>query len=150
MSQHTLRYHRGRLVLPPELLDAAPSAVAEWLSCVPEAERGRAFRAMPLNLGAAAFLHLPPTDRAALLACLNQANIRYLTGIAPDTLLHETLNHADPETNARIRLALPDWRLKRMQDMDSQLMTRQPEPKPPETGRVPWGWLRRTIGRARV
>lgn len=137
-------YRQGRLVIPPGIRDQGPSQVAAWLGCVPVADRARAFRALPLNLAAAAFLQMDPCVRVSLLAGLNPANIRYLMSITPDGQLLETLEVAGGEVHAAVMGSLPDWRYHRIEQV---LAARQaalliPEgAEKPATRRRSW-WVR--------
>jgi Mg/Co/Ni transporter MgtE len=108
-------YRKGRLVIPPGIRDQDPGQVAAWLGRVPVADRARAFRALPLNLAAAAFLQMDPPDRVSLLAGLNPANIRYLMSIMPDGQLLETLEAAGDDVHAAVMGSLPDWRYHRIE-----------------------------------
>lgn len=107
-------YRNGRLLLPRDLADRDPRAQAHWLSGVPLSDRARAFRALPLNVGAAAFLSMEPRGRVGLLAGLNRQNIRYLSSIASDEFLLETLEYAGEDVHGAVLAELPDWRHQRI------------------------------------
>ena len=115
MDQDSLEYRRGRLLLPVGIADWPPEKVARWLSRVPLGDRGRAFRALRLNVAAAAFLAMEPRQRVGLLAALNPANIRYLAGIARDDHLLATLQEAGDDVSGALLGALPEWRRSRIE-----------------------------------
>ncbi|MEX0732705.1 MAG: hypothetical protein WED00_00425 [Aquisalimonadaceae bacterium] len=118
-------YRNGRLLLPRDIADRSPSALAEWLGGVPIADRARAFRALPLNVAAAAFLVMEPRMRIGLLAGLNPRNIRYLISIAGDALLLDTLEQGGEDVRSAVFAELPDWRAQRMQTALEESRRRQ-------------------------
>lgn len=109
-------YRNGRLLLPQDLVDRGPQAQARWLSEVPVADRARAFRALPLNIGAAAFLLMESRARIGLLTGLNPQSIRHLMSVAKDAFLLETLRDAGEDVHDAVLAGLPDWRRQRIEE----------------------------------
>ncbi len=144
MSQD-LSYRRGRLVLPRDIADWPPETVARWLANVPLAERARAFRALPLNVAAAGFLKMESGARVGLLSGLNTANIRYLSSIARDDLLLETLDKAGPDVRDAIFSQLPAWRRSAMDKALAEVEQQRQAAQTPPSASSPsfWGRIKR-------
>lgn len=107
-------YRKGRLILPTDLVDRGPKAQAQWLSGVPVADRARAFRALPTNVGVAAFLLMEPQARIGLLAGLGRQSIKHLVSLANDAFLLETLRYAGEDVYTAVLSGVPDWRQQRI------------------------------------
>ncbi len=137
-----LEYRRGRLVLPAGIVDWPPVRVGRWLSTVPVTERGRALRALPLDVAAAAFLLMEPSRRAGLLAGLNVANIRYLCGIARDEHIAQTLAAADDDVRSDVLAALPERRRLRIEEL---VATRRVEEAHGPGSGTRLSWIRRLV-----
>ena len=108
MNERTqFTYRRGRLQLPSDISEWAAADVASWLAGLPESDRVRAFRALPFNRGAGAFLVMSAVDRAALLLSLNPENRRGLLQLSRPGLLAETLLHLESVSRETVLGELP-------------------------------------------
>jgi len=112
-----MAYRNGRLILPSDLADRSPGQVASWLGDVPVSDRAKAFRAIPLNIAAAAFLVMEARNRVGLIAGLDRKKTHYLLSLLKDELLMETLGCAGEDVHGVMMSELPEWRQQRLQTL---------------------------------